>query len=81
MVRSSERLRNALRDIHTTEVDVSYHCRACKGYYTGNLRTDELGSARCHCGSPDLLLLSVSAEPASPLLRAPGAQAGVFEGV
>ena len=81
MLRTTERLRNALRDIRTAEVDVSYHCRVCKGYYSGNLPTTALDSARCHCGSPDLLLLSVSPEPASPLLRTASLRSGGFEAV
>jgi len=66
MVRATQRLRNALRNIHTAEVDVSYHCRVCKSYYSGSLATTELDSARCHCGSADLLLLSASPEPQLP---------------
>jgi hypothetical protein len=77
MVRATQRLRNALRNIRTAEVDVSYHCRVCKGHYTGSLATTELDSVRCHCGSADLLLLSAAPEPASPLLRMPG---GGFKG-
>jgi hypothetical protein len=69
LVRANERIRTALRGIRTSEVQVSYHCRGCKGYYSTNLETRGLGRAACHCGSNDLLLLSIAAEPASPLLR------------
>ena len=71
MVRFNTRIREALRRIGTSEVEISYHCAACKGYYTGNMQTEGIGSATCRCGSRDLLLLSVAAEPSSPLLRGP----------
>jgi hypothetical protein len=80
MVRASERIRRALRGIRTAEVDVSYHCRACKGYYTASIATRDLPTAACHCGSTDLLLLSVSPEASSPLVRGPGVRTGVVEG-
>ena len=57
-------------------MEVSYHCMGCKGYYMGNLQTERISRATCHCGCGDLLLLSVAAEPASPLLRDLNAPAG-----
>jgi hypothetical protein len=71
MLRANERVRNALREIRTAEVEVSYHCRRCKGYYTGSVAVRGLSRAACHCGSDDLLILSVAPDPSSPLF--PGA--------
>ena len=68
MIRANERVRHALKDIRTTDVEVNYHCRECKGYYTSNVATRRLGGVTCRCGSHDLLLLSVAPEASSPLL-------------
>ena len=68
MIRANERIRHALNDIRTADVEVSYHCRECKGYYTGIVPTRRLGSTACRCGSHDLLLLSVAPEASSPLI-------------
>jgi hypothetical protein len=69
LIRANERVRQALRGIGTADVEVNYHCRQCKGYYTRNIARRALSHATCHCGSNDLLLLSVAAEPSSPLVR------------
>ena len=68
MVRANERIRQALKDISTTDVEVSYHCRDCKGYNTCNVAKRRLTHAVCRCGSNDLLLLTVAPEITSPLL-------------
>lgn len=70
MIRANERIRQALKDIRTTDVEVNYHCRNCKGYNTCNVAKRRLGVATCRCGSNDLLLLSVAPEVTSPLLGA-----------
>ena len=68
MIRTNERIRQALKEIPTTDVEVSYHCRNCTGYYTCNVATRNLGRMTCRCGSNDLLLLTVAPEVTSPLL-------------
>jgi hypothetical protein len=68
VIRANERIRHALRDIRTADVEVSYHCLNCKGYNTGNVATRRLRHMTCRCGSNDLLLLSVAPEVSSPLL-------------
>jgi hypothetical protein len=70
VIRANERIRHALKGIRTTDVEVNYHCRHRKGYYTGYVFTRHLGVTRCRCGSNDLLLLSVAPEASSPLLGA-----------
>jgi hypothetical protein len=68
VIRANERVRHALATIRTTDVEVNYHCRACKGYYTGSVSKRRLGGTTCRCGSVDLLLLSVAPEASSPLV-------------
>jgi hypothetical protein len=67
MVRAHEHVRRALRRARTAEVDVAYHCRKCKVYDSKNTARDAVAQMTCRCGSNDLLLMSVSAEPSSPL--------------
>lgn len=69
MIRANERVRHALKDIRTSEIEFNYHCRACKGHDTGTIGVSELAKATCRCGSGDLLVLSVAPEPSSPLIR------------
>jgi hypothetical protein len=68
MVQVNQRIRHALLGIRTADVEVNFHCRGCKGYYTGSVPRRSLGRAACRCGSHDLLLLSVAPEPSSPLM-------------
>jgi hypothetical protein len=68
LIRANDRIRQALRDIRTADVEVSYHCRDCKGYNTDNVATTRLRRMTCRCGSNDLLLLSVAPEASSPLI-------------
>jgi hypothetical protein len=69
MVRANRNFLRALSLIRTTDVEINYHCRSCKGYYTASVPVRSLARSACRCGSPDVMLLSVQAEPASPLLR------------
>jgi hypothetical protein len=69
MARMTPKFLRALQSIRTSEVEIGYHCRGCKGYFSNNVPLRRLNRVTCRCGSPDLMLLSVQAEPASPLLR------------
>jgi hypothetical protein len=79
MVRANERVRRALTGIRTADVEVNYHCRQCKGYYTGSVHRRAIGRAACRCGSNDLLLLSIAPDTSAPLLglRPPAGMASV----
>jgi hypothetical protein len=71
MARVTPKFLRALQSIRTSEVEIAYHCRGCKGYFTTDVPLRTLNRVACRCGSPDLMLLSVQSEPASPLLKEP----------
>ncbi len=54
-------------ELNTETTEVCYFCRTCKGHNSQLVDIGAFRSMRCRCGSGDLLVYQLTAEPAAPL--------------
>lgn len=58
----------SLARVATSDADIEYYCRRCRGHFTRTVPVRALASATCRCGSRDLLIYQLTAEASAPLL-------------
>lgn len=57
----------SLSRVKTRDAEIEYFCRQCHGHYSRTVMLRTLPTATCRCGSSDLLIYQLTAEPSAPL--------------